>query len=46
MNEMVEAGVIDPEWIVDFSREPLIWRGYDSPAHTLRETLKGYFKNL
>jgi hypothetical protein len=46
MNEMVEAGVIDPEWIVDLSREPLIWRGYDSPAHALRETVKGYFKNL
>jgi hypothetical protein len=46
MNEMVEAGIIDPEWIVDLSREPLIWRGYDSVAHALREMVAGYFKNL
>jgi hypothetical protein len=46
MNEMVEAGIIDPEWIVDLSREPLIWRGYDSVAHALREKVAGYFKNL
>jgi hypothetical protein len=46
MGQMVEAGIIDPDWVVDLSREPLIWRGYDSPAHALRETAEGYFKNL
>jgi hypothetical protein len=46
MNEMVDAGIIDPDWIVDLSREPLIWRGYDSPAHALREAAARYFKNL
>jgi hypothetical protein len=46
MNEMVDAGIIDADWIVDLSREPLIWRGYDSPAHALRVAAESYYKNL
>jgi hypothetical protein len=46
MNEMVDVGIIDADWVVDLSREPLIWSGYDSPAHALREAAEGYFKNL
>jgi hypothetical protein len=46
MNEMLDAGVIDPEWVVDLSREPLIWRGYDSPGHAIRDAADGYYKNL
>jgi hypothetical protein len=46
MGEMVEAGIIDPDWVVDLSREPLIWSGYDSVAHALREAANGYYKNL
>jgi hypothetical protein len=46
MNEMVEAGIIDPDWVVDLSREPLILTGHDSPAHALREAAERYFKNL
>jgi hypothetical protein len=46
MNEMVEAGIIDPDWVVDLSRDPLIWPSYDSPAHALYEAAEGYRKNF
>jgi hypothetical protein len=46
MNEMVNVGIIDADWVVDLSREPLIFDGYDSPAHALREAAERYFKNL
>jgi hypothetical protein len=46
MGQMVEAEIIDPDWIVDLSREPLIWRVCDSPAHALREAAETYAKNL
>jgi hypothetical protein len=46
MNEMLDAEMIDPEWVVDLSREPLEWPGYDSPAHALHEAVERYYKNL
>ena len=46
MNQMLDAGVIAPDWVVDLSREPHIWRGYDSIAHALRSAADGYYKNL
>jgi hypothetical protein len=46
MGQMVEAGIIDPDWVVDLSREPRIWPGYDSPADALREAAERYYKNL
>jgi hypothetical protein len=46
MGEMIEAGIIDPDWVVDLSRDPRIWPGYDSPAQALREAAKTYYKNL
>jgi hypothetical protein len=36
MNQMLDAEIIDPDWVVDLSREPLIWPGYDSPARAIR----------
>jgi hypothetical protein len=46
MNQMLDAEIIDPDWVVDLSREPLIWRGHDSPAHAIRAAADGYYKNL
>jgi hypothetical protein len=46
MNEMVERSIIDPDWVVDLSREPLIWRGFDGVAQALRAAAEGYYKNL
>jgi hypothetical protein len=46
MGQMVEAAIIDPDWLVDLSREPIIWRGYDSQAHAIRAAADGYYKNL
>jgi hypothetical protein len=46
MGEMVEAGIIDPDWIVDLSRSPQIWPGYDSVAQALRGAAESYYKNL
>jgi hypothetical protein len=46
MGEMIEAEIIDPDWVVDLSREPLIFTGHDSPAHCLREVAERYYKNL
>jgi hypothetical protein len=46
MGQMIEAEIIDPDWVVDLSREPLIWRVHDSPADALRAAAEGYFKNL
>jgi hypothetical protein len=46
MNEMVEAGIIMPDWVVDLSRDPLIWNGYNGPSHALREVANRYYKNL
>jgi hypothetical protein len=46
MNEIIEAGIIEADWVVDLSREPLIWPGYDSVAHRLRWAADGYYKNL
>jgi hypothetical protein len=46
MNQMLDAEIIDPDWVVDLSREPLIWPGYDSPAHAIRAAADGYYKNL
>ena len=46
MNQMLDAGVIAPDWVVDLSREPHIWRGYDSIAHALRSAADGYYNFL
>jgi hypothetical protein len=32
--------------VVDLSREPLIFTGYNSPAHALRNAAESYYKNL
>jgi hypothetical protein len=45
MGEMVEAGIIDPDWIVDLSRNPELFPGYDSVAHRLRAAAETYYKN-
>jgi hypothetical protein len=46
MNEMVEADIIDPDWVVDLSREPYLWPGYISPNHALNDAAERYYKDL
>jgi hypothetical protein len=46
MGDMVEAGIIDPDWIVDLSRSPTTFPGYNSVAHRLRAAAATYYKNL
>jgi hypothetical protein len=46
MNQMLEVQIIDPNWVVDLSRNPLIWPGYDGVVHALQHAAETYYKNL